>query len=86
MRTPDTLEDLKFVLATIADIRDMSLVVEMRYRDIQERYRTLTMYNIEVGRCSKMTALAFGRFMLTVIVVMKSAVKQLVIVICINHN
>ncbi|XP_073442216.1 dynein axonemal heavy chain 10 [Dendrobates tinctorius] len=47
MVAPDTLEDLKFVLATIADIRDMSLVVEMRYRDIQERYRTLTMYNIE---------------------------------------
>ncbi|KAG9487629.1 hypothetical protein GDO78_007442 [Eleutherodactylus coqui] len=54
--TPDTLEDLKFVLATIADIRDMSLVVEMRYRDIQERYRTLTMYNIEFDEEEKVLA------------------------------
>ncbi|KAE8635010.1 hypothetical protein XENTR_v10002490 [Xenopus tropicalis] len=45
--TPETLEDLKFVLGTIANIRDISLTVEMRYRDIQERYRTLSMYNIE---------------------------------------
>ncbi|CAH2295752.1 dynein heavy chain 10, axonemal [Pelobates cultripes] len=46
-KTPDTLENLKFVLATIADIKDMSLVVELRYCDIRERYRTLAMYNIE---------------------------------------
>ncbi|MGH0114673.1 UNVERIFIED_CONTAM: hypothetical protein FKN15_033990 [Acipenser sinensis] len=45
-RSPETLEDLKFVLGTIADIRDMSLTVEMRVRDIQERYRTLAMYNV----------------------------------------
>ncbi|KAM4707116.1 dynein axonemal heavy chain 10 [Discoglossus pictus] len=45
--TPTSLEELKFVLATIADIRDMSLIVEIRIRDIQERYRTMTMYNIE---------------------------------------
>ena len=42
------MEDLKFVLGTIADIRNMSMAVEMRFTDIQERYRTLTMYNIEV--------------------------------------
>ncbi|MEE6504167.1 hypothetical protein FKM82_005082, partial [Ascaphus truei] len=46
-KTPDTLEDLKFVLATITAVRDMSLMVELRFRDIQERYRTLTMYNIK---------------------------------------
>ncbi|XP_051514176.1 dynein axonemal heavy chain 10 [Myxocyprinus asiaticus] len=46
-RSPNTLEDLKFVLGTITDIRDMSLSVEMRINDIQERYRTLSMYNIE---------------------------------------
>ncbi|XP_053327864.1 dynein axonemal heavy chain 10 [Spea bombifrons] len=46
-KSPETLEDLKFVLATIASIRDMSLTVELRYRDIQERYRTLAMYHIE---------------------------------------
>ncbi|XP_066511362.1 dynein axonemal heavy chain 10-like isoform X1 [Hoplias malabaricus] len=46
-RTPDSLEDLKFVLGTISNIRDMSLSVEMRSVDIQERYRTLAMYNIQ---------------------------------------
>ncbi|XP_030074215.1 dynein axonemal heavy chain 10 [Microcaecilia unicolor] len=44
---PDTLENLKFVLGTIADIKFMSLVVEMRFRDVQERYRTLENYNIQ---------------------------------------
>ncbi|XP_027024931.2 dynein axonemal heavy chain 10 isoform X2 [Tachysurus fulvidraco] len=48
-QSPDTMEDLKSVLGTISDIRDMSLSVEMRYRDIQERYRTLAMYNIQVA-------------------------------------
>ena len=47
-RPPDTLEDLKFVLRVIADIRDKSLDVELRYVDLQERYRTLLMYEIEV--------------------------------------
>ncbi|TRY94050.1 hypothetical protein DNTS_011956 [Danionella cerebrum] len=46
-RNPDTLEDLKFVLGTIRDIKDMSLSVEMRISDAQERYRTLHMYNME---------------------------------------
>ncbi|XP_006865538.1 PREDICTED: dynein heavy chain 10, axonemal [Chrysochloris asiatica] len=45
-KNPNTLEDLKFVLATIAEIRSKSLVMELRYRDIKERYRTLAMYNI----------------------------------------
>ncbi|XP_039327853.2 dynein axonemal heavy chain 10 isoform X2 [Saimiri boliviensis] len=45
-KIPNTLEDLKFVLATIAEIRSKSLVMELRYRDVQERYRTMAMYNI----------------------------------------
>ncbi|ELK14270.1 Dynein heavy chain 10, axonemal [Pteropus alecto] len=45
-KSPSTLEDLKFVLATIAEIRSKSLVMELRYRDVQERYRTMAMYNI----------------------------------------
>ncbi|KAM9193992.1 dynein axonemal heavy chain 10 [Dugong dugon] len=45
-KSPSNLEDLKFVLATIAEIRSKSLVMELRYRDVQERYRTLAMYNI----------------------------------------
>ncbi|XP_017580699.2 dynein heavy chain 10, axonemal [Pygocentrus nattereri] len=48
-RTPNTLEDLKFVLGTISNIRNMSLTVEMRFVDIQERYRTLSMYNIQAA-------------------------------------
>ncbi|XP_078277210.1 LOW QUALITY PROTEIN: dynein axonemal heavy chain 10 [Rhinoraja longicauda] len=43
---PDTLENLKFVLSTIAQIRAMSLNVELRLKDTEERYRTLTMYHI----------------------------------------
>lgn len=50
LRTPpNTMEDLKFVLGTIAEIREVSLSVELKYLDIQERYRTLTMYNIPVS-------------------------------------
>ncbi|XP_055461995.1 dynein axonemal heavy chain 10 [Psammomys obesus] len=45
-KSPSTLEDLKFVLATIAEIRSKSLVMELRYKDIQERYRTLGLYKI----------------------------------------
>lgn len=48
-KSPSTLEDLKFVLATIAEIRSKSLVMELRYRDVQERYRTMAMYNIYVS-------------------------------------
>ncbi|XP_021370512.1 dynein heavy chain 10, axonemal-like isoform X1 [Mizuhopecten yessoensis] len=46
--TPSSLEDLKFVLTTISDIKTISLEVEGKIRDIQERYRTLSMYDIEV--------------------------------------
>jgi dynein heavy chain len=47
-RVPDTLEDLKFVLSVIANIRFMSLDVELRYVDMQERYRTLQVHAIDV--------------------------------------
>ena len=60
-RPPDTLEDLKFVLRVIADIRDKSLEVELRYVDLQERYRTLLMYDIEVRRQTSPRALGMGR-------------------------
>lgn len=59
-RPPDTLEDLKFVLRVIADIRDKSLEVELRYVDLQERYRTLLMYDIEVRRQTSQRALGMG--------------------------
>ena len=38
-KSPNELEDLKFVLATIAKIKDISLDVEMKIVDIQEAYR-----------------------------------------------
>ncbi|CAL8251349.1 unnamed protein product [Boreogadus saida] len=44
---PNSLEDLKSVLGTISDIRAMSLTVEMRLADIQEKYRTMAMYKVE---------------------------------------
>ncbi|XP_019604311.2 dynein axonemal heavy chain 10 [Rhinolophus sinicus] len=45
-KSPNTLEDLKFVLATIAEIKNKSLAMELRYRDVQERYRTMAMYKL----------------------------------------
>jgi dynein heavy chain len=45
----ENLESLKFVLGVIAKVREISLDVELRYRDVQERYRTLAMYSIEVA-------------------------------------
>ncbi|KAK2837261.1 hypothetical protein Q5P01_014473 [Channa striata] len=48
-QSPDSLENLKSVLGTISDIKDMSLDVEIRFTDIKERYRTLAMYKVEVG-------------------------------------
>lgn len=48
-KSPSTLEDLKFVLATIAEIRSKSLAMELRYRDVQERYRTMTIYKLSVS-------------------------------------
>eukprot|EP00062_Callorhinchus_milii_P021625 gi/632978548/ref/XP_007905975.1/ PREDICTED: dynein heavy chain 10, axonemal [Callorhinchus milii] len=53
-KRPDSLEDLKFVLSTIAKIRDMSLMVELRLHDIQERYRTLNMYGIQTKEEEKL--------------------------------
>ncbi|KAJ3039942.1 Dynein heavy chain 10, axonemal [Rhizophlyctis rosea] len=47
-RAPTTLDDLTFVLNTIADIRGASEDMEMKYRDVMEAYRTLEMYGIEV--------------------------------------
>ena len=46
---PDSLEELKFVLTTISDIKNMSLDVENRMRLVQERYRVLAMYDLKVS-------------------------------------
>ena len=49
------------MLRVIADIRDKSLEVELRYVDLQERYRTLLMYDIEVRRQTSTRALGMER-------------------------
>lgn len=43
-QTPDDLESLKFILRTIADIRDYNMTAELHYADLIERFRTLRMY------------------------------------------
>ncbi|XP_033947329.1 dynein axonemal heavy chain 10 [Pseudochaenichthys georgianus] len=49
-QSPDSFDELKSVLGTISDIRDMSVDVELRYIDIQESYRTLAIYKVQVGK------------------------------------
>ena len=46
--SPDSLEDLKYVLRTITDIKDMSLDVEDCMLTIAEKYRILETYHIAV--------------------------------------
>ncbi|KAJ3091388.1 Dynein heavy chain 10, axonemal [Quaeritorhiza haematococci] len=48
-KTPDTLDDLTFVLNVIAEIKSVSEDVELKYRDVMEAYRTLDLYNIDVN-------------------------------------
>ncbi|XP_068610937.1 dynein axonemal heavy chain 10 [Brachionichthys hirsutus] len=48
-QSPNDFENLKSVLSTIADIREMSVDVELRYRHLQEVYRTLGKYKLKVG-------------------------------------
>eukprot|EP01116_Phalansterium_solitarium_P024846 TRINITY_DN921_c0_g1_i7.p1 TRINITY_DN921_c0_g1~~TRINITY_DN921_c0_g1_i7.p1 ORF type:complete len:1316 (+),score=676.84 TRINITY_DN921_c0_g1_i7:209-4156(+) len=45
-RRPDTMDDLKFILNIIAYVSGASMDVEMRYADIEERYRTLQLYQL----------------------------------------
>jgi dynein heavy chain len=47
-RKPDTLDDLTFVLNVIADVNNYSVQAEIRYRDVIECYRTLSMYDVPV--------------------------------------
>ena len=47
-RHPDTLEDLKYILNMIAEIGARSMVIELRYSALEEKYRTLRMYGYAV--------------------------------------
>ncbi|GLI59150.1 hypothetical protein VaNZ11_000978 [Volvox africanus] len=44
-RPPSTLEELKQVLNTVNTIRGESMVMELRYTDLEERYRTRMLYS-----------------------------------------
>jgi len=44
---PETLDDLKAVLNVIADIRSMAMQMEIDYTDLEERYRTRSLYNLK---------------------------------------
>lgn len=57
---PKTLEELKAILNVIASIRRMSLDVELRYKDIQEKYRTQSMYDIPVDEEERAQAESIG--------------------------
>jgi len=46
---PNNLDELKAVLRTISNIRDISVDVETSVRDVVERYRLLAMYNLLVS-------------------------------------
>uniref|UniRef100_A0A8C4Q8Z0 Uncharacterized protein n=1 Tax=Eptatretus burgeri TaxID=7764 RepID=A0A8C4Q8Z0_EPTBU len=46
-QSPDSLERLRFLLVTIAEIRSLSICVESRILDIQERYRILAMHGLQ---------------------------------------
>ncbi|PRP82215.1 dynein-1-alpha heavy chain, flagellar inner arm I1 complex, partial [Planoprotostelium fungivorum] len=47
-RIPDTMDDLKFILNVIDQVWTSSMDMEIKISDIQERYRTLQMYNIVI--------------------------------------
>ena len=54
-KKPQTLDELKAVLATINTCRTESMVIELRYSDLEERYRTRLLYAAqpeEVEQCS----------------------------------
>lgn len=47
-RSTDTLEDLKFVLRTIAEIQGQSDIIEAKIQDIKDKYNLLESYNQKV--------------------------------------
>ncbi|GBG66223.1 hypothetical protein CBR_g57826 [Chara braunii] len=57
-QAPDTLEDLKFVLNIVAEVKMMSMKMELDYTDVEERYRTRELYDLPLDPAQK--ELAFG--------------------------
>lgn len=57
-RKPDTLDELKAVLNTVNRIRNEGMIMELRYTDLEERYRTRQLYAIapeEIVQCETET-------------------------------
>lgn len=48
-REPEHLDDLKFILTTISDIKVMSLDTEVDITRVQERFRTINIYKLQVA-------------------------------------
>eukprot|EP01051_Picozoa_sp_SAG22_P023693 SAG22_NODE_6227_length_883_cov_1.151786_1_plen_148_part_00 len=57
---PKKIDQLKFLLNCIADIKSSSMERELEYMDIAERFRTLELYSIEVDEAGKAGALSLG--------------------------
>ena len=55
---PTDLLSLKHVLAVIAEVREMKMDMELEYSDVQERYRTLRVYDIPVDEAEYQRAMA----------------------------
>eukprot|EP00798_Chlamydomonas_sp_ICE-L_P031817 gene31817-7021_t len=53
-KTPETLEELKLVLNTVHTIHSESMLMELKYSDLEERYRTRILYAQaeEMDQCS----------------------------------
>ncbi|XP_037090995.1 dynein heavy chain 10, axonemal-like [Pollicipes pollicipes] len=60
-RRPATQDDIKFLLATISDVQEMSLDVELKMVEIREQYRMLSVHGIEVPETQKETNASIGR-------------------------
>ncbi len=55
-RHPETLDELKAVLATVATIRNEGAAMELKYADLEERYRTRLLYAsspAEAAQCAE---------------------------------
>ena len=48
-REPKSLDDLKSILTSITEVREMSLTTEQQIRDVREYYDTLRSYHIIVS-------------------------------------
>jgi dynein heavy chain len=60
LEKPKKIDALKFLLNSIADVKSSSWECELEYLDIEERYRTLQLYSIEVAEAEHTVAESIG--------------------------